>query len=402
MTRPAVIAEGLAKSYVLRVPQPRGRALRVEKRALDGVSFTVAEGEVLGIIGANGAGKSTLLKILSRITAPTAGRAVVYGRVASLLEVGTGMHPDMTGRENAYLNGALLGLSRADVTARLPQILEFAGIGDYLDTPIKRYSSGMRLRLAFAVGAHLAAEVMIVDEVLAVGDAAFQDRCLGAMRDGTKSGRTTLFVSHNMPAVENLCDRVLWLADGRARRMGPPSEVVREYLSQARAGGALVQEFDRPADTGAARFVKAAISNPASDALLQGDDLLVEAVLDLDAPVRGLKVLIRFATDEGHPVCALSSMDFRQEWDLAPGTYRLEARFSSVRLLPRLHRISLYAYTDWGVEGGLLDERPDALVFAIQERDVLASGRPLRADRGVTWFPADFRLTPQAPERPCS
>ncbi|HYH45019.1 MAG TPA: polysaccharide ABC transporter ATP-binding protein [Thermoanaerobaculia bacterium] len=379
------------------MPQPHGPARRVEKRALDGVSFVAGEGEVLGIIGANGAGKSTLLKILSRITAPTAGRATVYGRVASLLEVGTGMHPDMTGRENVYLNGALLGLSRADVTARLPEILEFAGVGDYLDTAIKRYSSGMRLRLAFAVGAHLAAEVMIVDEVLAVGDAAFQDRCLGAMRDGTRSGRTTLFVSHNMPAVENLCDRVLWLDGGKARRMGPASEVVREYLSHAIAGASLAREFgtaegDTPAG---ARFLRAAVSNPAGELPLQGDDLLVDAVLAVSAPVRGLKVMIRFTTQEGYPVCALSSLDFRQEWDLAPGTYRLQAHFSSVRLLPRTHKISLYAFTDWGHAGGLLDEQLDALAFTLQERDVLASGRPLRADRGVTWFPAEFRLEPE-------
>ncbi len=395
MTAPAIVVEGLVKSYQLRVPQPHGPARRVEKRALDGVSFTVGEGEVLGIIGANGAGKSTLLKILSRITAPTAGRAVVHGRVASLLEVGTGMHPDMTGRENLYLNGALLGLSRADVTARLPQILDFAGVGDYLDTPIKRYSSGMRLRLAFAVGAHLAAEVMIVDEVLAVGDAAFQDRCLGAMRDGTRSGRTTLFVSHNMPVVENLCDRVIWLHDGRIVQDGPAEQVVRAYLGQAVARAGARADLAPPDAAAAAGFLAAAVAGPGGGPPVQGGDVEVRARIAVRRPVPGLKVRIALTTLEGHPVCNLTSADVRQAWDLGPGTYDVRIRLGEARLMPQTHKVSLWLYTQTGTIE-VLDARPEALTFTPIEADVLGTGCRMLADRGVTWFPVEFELAPAA------
>src|SRR6266498_47444 len=175
--------------------------------ALRGVNFEVEPGEVVGIIGRNGAGKSTLLKILSRITKPTSGTVDLYGRVGSLLEVGTGFHPELTGRENIYLNGAILGMPRAEIRRKFDEIVEFAEIDKFLDTPVKRYSSGMYVRLAFAVAAHLEPEILIVDEVLAVGDAAFQKKCLGKMRDVTREGRTVLFVSHNMAAIQGLCSK---------------------------------------------------------------------------------------------------------------------------------------------------------------------------------------------------
>src|SRR5581483_8501340 len=183
--------------------------------ALKDVSFEVKVGEALGIIGRNGAGKSTLLKILSRITRPTTGYADVYGRVGSLLEVGTGFHPELTGRENIYLNGAILGMTRRDIQRRFDEIVAFAEVENFLDTPVKRYSSGMYMRLAFAVAAHLEPEILVVDEVLAVGDAEFQKKCLGKMGDVAKEGRTVLFVSHNMNAVEHLCQRVLLFQSGR-------------------------------------------------------------------------------------------------------------------------------------------------------------------------------------------
>ncbi|ALA20493.1 MULTISPECIES: ABC transporter ATP-binding protein [unclassified Chelatococcus] len=185
--------------------------------ALRNVSFDVAEGEVVGIVGRNGAGKSTLLKVLSRITAPSEGMARIRGRVGSLLEVGTGFHPELSGRENIYFNGAILGLRKHEIRARFDEIVEFSGVGDFLDIPIKRYSSGMKMRLAFSVAAHLEPEIMIVDEVLAVGDADFQKKCLGKMKDVANSGRTVLFVSHNMNAVMQLCSRVLWLERGGVR-----------------------------------------------------------------------------------------------------------------------------------------------------------------------------------------
>ena len=182
--------------------------------ALRDVSFEVNRGEVIGIIGKNGAGKSTLLKILSRITDPTSGRATIYGKVSSLLEVGTGFHPELTGRENIYLNGTVLGMRKSEVDAKFDQIVDFSGVKKFLDTPVKRYSSGMKVRLAFAIPAHMEPEILIVDEVLAVGDAEFQKKCLGKMQDFTKGGRTILFVSHNMGAVIDLCPRSLLLQDG--------------------------------------------------------------------------------------------------------------------------------------------------------------------------------------------
>jgi lipopolysaccharide transport system ATP-binding protein len=203
--------------------------------ALKDVSFEVKRGEVLGIIGRNGAGKSTLLKILSRITEPTAGRVVLRGRVASLLEVGTGFHQELTGRENIYLNGAILGMSRAEIRRKFDEIVAFAEVEKFLDTPVKRYSSGMYVRLAFAVAAHLEPEIMVVDEVLAVGDAEFQEKCLGKMQSVASSeGRTVLFVSHNMVAVQQLCHSGLWIDHGRIREVGPAAHVVEAYAGSVR------------------------------------------------------------------------------------------------------------------------------------------------------------------------
>ncbi len=199
--------------------------------ALKDVSFEVLRGEVVGIIGRNGAGKSTLLKILSRITEPTKGRVTIKGRVASLLEVGTGFHPELTGRENIYLNGAILGMRRAEIKAKFDEIVDFAEMEKFLDTPVKRYSSGMYVRLAFAVAAHLEPEILIVDEVLAVGDFEFQKKCIGKMQSVSSSGRTVLFVSHAMLAVKRLCTRVLWIADGKIKECGETDSVCDSYLS---------------------------------------------------------------------------------------------------------------------------------------------------------------------------
>ena len=201
--------------------------------ALSDVNFEIKRGEVVGIIGRNGAGKSTLLKILSRITEPSAGRVSIRGRVASLLEVGTGFHPELTGRENIYLNGAILGMKRAEIRRKFNEIVDFSGVEKFIDTPVKRYSSGMYVRLAFAVAAHLEPEILVVDEILAVGDAEFQKKCLGKMQDVAGHGRTVLFVSHNMAAVESLCDQTILLADGQIRASGKHGEVVQLYLSSA-------------------------------------------------------------------------------------------------------------------------------------------------------------------------
>ena len=200
--------------------------------ALDDVSFTVNKGEVIGIIGRNGAGKSTLLKILSRITKPTSGYAQIYGRLGSLLEVGTGFHPELTGRDNIFLNGAMLGMRRHEINQRFDAIADFSGIAKFLDTPVKRYSSGMYVRLAFAVAAHLEPEILLIDEVLAVGDSEFQKKCLGKMEEVSQSGRTILFVSHNLDSVLNLCGRAILLENGQIVSMGETKEIVNQYIQQ--------------------------------------------------------------------------------------------------------------------------------------------------------------------------
>ncbi|MEM7404684.1 MAG: ABC transporter ATP-binding protein [Pseudomonadota bacterium] len=212
--------------------------------ALKDVSFDVRDGEVLGIIGPNGSGKSTLLKLLSRITDPTAGRIELRGKVASLLEVGTGFHPELTGRENIFLNGAILGMTRVEIQTQLDDIIEFAGVNDLLDTPVKRYSSGMSVRLAFSVAAHLRPDVLIVDEVLAVGDAQFQQRCLGRLEDIARGGRTVLFVSHNLQAVANLCSRTVVLDHGQVTYDGDVVGGVQQYLEGAKAAARLHYETE--------------------------------------------------------------------------------------------------------------------------------------------------------------
>jgi len=261
VTDVAILAEGLSKRYRLgtgahygRLTESLSNALGAPFRklfrphmgtpskeflwALKDVSFEVKVGQAVGVIGRNGAGKSTLLKLLSRISEPTEGRALLRGRVGSLLEVGTGFHPELTGKENVYLNGAILGMSRSQIKRRFDEIVEFADVGRFLETPVKRYSSGMQVRLAFAVAAHLEPEILIVDEVLAVGDVAFQRKCLGKMSDVTSQGRSVLFVSHNMSVVSRLCDTGIWLDGGKIVVQGPMEGVVRQYLGSSAEGDA--------------------------------------------------------------------------------------------------------------------------------------------------------------------
>ncbi len=268
MSRPIITAEGLSKAYRIGVKRDRSATLtgtaigflkaplnnfrRIRRLntysaddesadiywALKDVSFEISEGEVVGIIGRNGAGKSTLLKLLSRITDPTSGRAVLRGRVSSLLEVGTGFHPELTGRENVYLNGTILGMTKKEVDRKFDEIVDFSGVEKFLETPIKRYSSGMTVRLAFAVAAHLEPEILIIDEVLAVGDAEFQKKCLGKMKDVAKGGRTVLFVSHSISAVRALCETGVLLDRGRVACRGPIEMVLNEYLSAKRSQSA--------------------------------------------------------------------------------------------------------------------------------------------------------------------
>ena len=237
MNDTAIAAEGLSKRFRKGVDY-KGRLFSWLSQsklheyfwALKNVSFEVKKGEMLGIIGPNGAGKSTLLRILSRITRPNEGYAHVFGRVGSLLTVGTGFHPELTGRENIFLNGTLLGMNKSAIASKFDEIIEFSGIEEFLDTPLKRFSSGMQVRLGFSIAAHLMQEIMLVDEVLAVGDAAFREKCIQRMDEATAEGRTVLFVGHNLSVISTTCDRVIWLDHGHIKRDGPSAEVIQEYV----------------------------------------------------------------------------------------------------------------------------------------------------------------------------
>jgi homopolymeric O-antigen transport system ATP-binding protein len=292
MTNVALTAENLGKRY--RVGGPRVAHGSVRESLIEGmhaplrrlrnrgvsrpqpfwalrdVGFEVGWGEVLGIIGSNGAGKSTLLKILSRVTYPTTGCAEVHGRVSSLLEVGTGFHNELTGRENIFLNGAVLGMRKDEIQRKFDAIVDFAGLDRFLDTPVKRYSSGMFMRLAFSVAAHLEPEILIVDEVLAVGDTAFQKKCLTKMGSVSREGRTILFVSHNMPAIQALCHRALRLQNGRVADEGQPTEVIQRYLASevGSVGQSLEQRRDRAGD-GSARIVSLDITSTDPDGIIR-------------------------------------------------------------------------------------------------------------------------------------
>lgn len=288
--------------------------------ALDDVSFDLEEGKVLGIVGRNGAGKSTLLKILSRVTEPTKGTVSVRGRVGSLLEVGTGFHPELTGRENIYMNGAILGMKRAEIDRNFDEIVGFSEVGQFIDTPVKRYSSGMYLRLAFAVAAHLEPEILVVDEVLAVGDAEFQRKCLGKMSDVAQQGRTVLFVSHNMSAILRLTQEAIVLNKGQLIKRAPTPEAVDFYLSSGQAeSGERVWEADEfPAASEPFRPVAIRIkdrSGKVVDTVRSTEPVIVEWEYQLDAPIKGLRVGMYLNTMRGEYVFTAFDTDDAKQYE---------------------------------------------------------------------------------------
>jgi lipopolysaccharide transport system ATP-binding protein len=331
----AIEVEGISKRYQLgklqsgygtlrdSLAEATGRLVRrdfhrhrEEIWALRDVSFEVAEGEVLGVIGRNGAGKSTLLKILTRITTPTEGRAEITGRVGSLLEVGTGFHGELTGRENVFLNGAILGMKNREIERKFSDIIEFSGIEKFIDTPVKRYSSGMYVRLAFAVAAHLEPEILLVDEVLSVGDAEFQRRCLGRMEDFSVSGRTVLFVSHNMQTMAQLCDRVIWLDGGGIVLDGPSSEVVARYLQSGYGAGASLEWADLESAPGD-RFVRLCRVRVVQDGKT-ADAVDVRRPVGIEIAFRVLRgdkpVIPKVKVTNAQGDVAFNAMDTRSRW----------------------------------------------------------------------------------------
>jgi lipopolysaccharide transport system ATP-binding protein len=280
--------------------------------ALKDLSFELKIGERLGIIGRNGAGKSTLLKVLSRITEPTSGSIKIRGRVASLLEVGTGFHPELTGRENIFLNGAILGMSRTEIKSKFDEIVSFSEVERFLDTPVKRYSSGMYVRLAFAVAAHLEPEILIVDEVLAVGDAKFQQKCLGKMEDVSKEGRTVLFVSHNMSTLKSLCSSILYLKDGQLVKQGPVEETIKDYLAENQkviSNGNIPRSFKRKYNCGHVFIDNLQLINSeglVTNELYFGEPFTIRLGFTIDQPVDPITVQINVANHIGENILSLN------------------------------------------------------------------------------------------------
>lgn len=306
--------------------------------ALKDLSFEIPAGDIVGIVGRNGAGKSTLLKVLSRITEPTSGRALIWGRVGSLLEVGTGFHPELTGSENIYLNGAILGLQRREIARKFDEIVEFAETGQFLHTAVKHYSSGMYMRLAFAVAAHLETDILLVDEVLAVGDAAFQRKCLGKMGEVVNTGRTVLFVSHSMATVNDLCRTGIYLSDGQLVRQGPIREITGLYSSSTEIEARVDLDGMKHAGPGHfARLVGLEVLDRSGDPTTtfeMGDTLMVRLRIRCHKPCRGAEVGLKISSAMGVAIHYLVSRWEGAAFDLSPGTHWLEVTMPNIRLHP--------------------------------------------------------------------
>ncbi|MGA7991383.1 MAG: ABC transporter ATP-binding protein [Thermoanaerobaculia bacterium] len=369
MSALAICAEGLGKEYELgrasakystmrdllmrgltapaRFLRTMGHRRAAPKRiwALRDVSFDVKAGEVVGVIGRNGAGKSTLLKILSRITPPSTGRVELHGRVGSLLEVGTGFHNELTGRENIFLNGAILGMSRGAIEKHFDDIVVFAEVEPFIDTPVKHYSTGMYLRLAFAVAAHMDTEILIVDEVLAVGDAAFQKKCLGKMGEVAETGRTVIFVSHNMGAVAGLCRRALWLNDGALCADGSVDDVMHSYLSTLNEGGFKFESEEHGLAITDVRLRNGRGEN--ASRFLPGEDVTVEVSYEAGRPIEQPYFLLVVQGLQGTCFTANMLLD-GQRPDRLSGTGRLLCRFREVPLLPQTYSIRMGVQTNDG------------------------------------------------------
>jgi lipopolysaccharide transport system ATP-binding protein len=364
--------------------------------ALRDVSFTVGDGEVLGVVGRNGAGKSTLLKLLSGITYPTEGTMRVRGRVASLLEVGTGFHEELTGRENIYLNGSIMGMPKRDIDSKLDAIIEFSGVEQFADTPIKRYSSGMKLRLGFAVAAHLDPDVLLVDEVLAVGDAEFQKKCLNAMDDLRSGGRTVLFVAHNMAAIENLCPRSIWIESGQIRMAGPTHDVIQEYMSSfatAQLGSGNLEHAEPRFGTGDGRFTRIEILNADGDPLpmiRSGDKIRIRLHYRAFKRLRDLVVGINIHTELGTLLTASNNWATGEDIPYVdPGDGYVDWCVDMLNLQPGRYYLSLWL----GKWENLHDVLKHSVALDVEPADYYGSGRGIESRFGLVFLPCHWEST---------
>ena len=363
--------------------------------ALRDVDFDVQPGEILGLIGANGAGKSTLLKILSRITRPTAGHVELYGRVGSLLEVGTGFHPELTGRDNIFLNGAILGMRRAEIASKFDEIVDFSGIEKFIDTPVKRYSSGMYVRLAFAVAAHLQPEIMLIDEVLAVGDAEFQKKCLGKMGDVARAGRTVVFISHNMAAIESLCDSCLLLRGGGIAASGSPGDVIGGYMaSMMRQESGTVSLAEHPGRTNGSDRSMTSVTL-ASDGAEPVAGVRMGATLSIKVAfksVRPISPVLGVVIKNSHGVRVFGVNNkfiagYRFEKHVGSGV--ITCTVSDLPLMPGTYYLDLH----FGDGPQDIDVVYDAISTEVLPADVFGTGDLPPAGSGVVYWPASFALT---------
>lgn len=393
MTTPAIRISNLSKSYRIqhddtpratnlgeaitkKIRAPFKRSQKETFWALKDIDLEINKGEVVGVIGRNGAGKSTLLKVLSRITEPTSGRIELFGRVGSLLEVGTGFHPELTGRENIFLNGAILGMRREEIKKQFDAIVDFAGVEKFLDTPVKRYSSGMYVRLAFAVAAHLNPEILIVDEVLAVGDAEFQKKCLGKMQDVAQSGRTVLFVSHNMAAVQRLCSTGVLLSGGRVLSVGSVTDVIDVYLRQAEKP--CIARNAVSCD-GLGQVVASVEPLNATTDISAGDKVVFRVGVVGSETIRITRVGLGINNSSGLRVCTLLS-DYSENHTPTTGkAHSYICSLDSPFLAPGRYSVKLSI----GDAGLNLMQSENFVTFEVAEADALGCGRLLSAEQGV-------------------
>ena len=387
----------MAEAMMHRVRHPLARPQQETFWALRDLSFDIKQGSVVGVVGRNGAGKSTLLKILSRITEPTIGRVDLYGTMGSLLEVGTGFHPELTGRENIYLNGQILGMRKREVDARFDDIVDFAGVEKFLDTPVKRYSSGMYVRLAFAIAAHLRADILVVDEVLAVGDAEFQQKCMGKMRDVATSGRTVLFVSHNSNAVASLCNLGILLHKGTLQAMGPTAEILDQYCSMVDAE-ATVDLTQHPSriSKGSPIFRSLSFldsSGRPSAAFDPGSEMKIAMTLEVRQKIHSPKIGVAFQTSRGERVFAVAT--YLGNTTLPPlhgqATVTCECRLP--HLVPGRYTIDI-AIND---ESGALDTVTSAAAFDVREINYLEMTTPYFPEMGQIMVKSQWNVVCAGP-----
>ncbi|ELS30813.1 MULTISPECIES: ABC transporter ATP-binding protein [Pseudanabaena] len=384
------IANGTKKfaQNFLRKDRFRPDEVKEEFWALKDISFEIKRGDRIGIIGRNGAGKSTLLKILSRIIEPTAGKILIKGRVVSLLEVGTGFHPELTGRENIYLNGAILGMKRNEIKTKFDEIVAFAEVERFLDTPVKRYSSGMYIRLAFAVAAHLEPEILIVDEVLAVGDAAFQKKCLGKMEDVGKQGRTVLFVSHNIAAVEKLCDRGILLANGELRYIGDRTNAITKYLSSLTNNVVSLRDRQDRQGTGEIKVVSIDIRDEdgkSLDVVKSGQNISIYLYFETKL-LKNDRILagISFKTNQDNPVFLHHSRLTQNTLDIAYGRGAFVCQIKRLPLPSSVYRLSYSIMPNNGRDGSYFDSMDSAIDVTVVDGDFYDSGEVPPISHGVS------------------